>query len=65
MILKISEWRPASRPDGLYFVRDSSIEYLLKYENQDIFLVGEESCTDKNNTSYIYSDAFNELGVCC
>ena len=65
MILKISESRPASQPDVLYFVRDSSSEYLLKYDNQDILLVGEESCTDKKNTLYICSDAFNELGVCC
>ena len=65
MILKISDSRPTSRPDVLYFVRDSSNEYLLKYDNQDILLVGEESCTDKKNTLYICSDAFNELGVCC
>ena len=47
MILKISESRPASQLGVLYFVRDSSSEYLLKYDNQDILLVGEESCTDK------------------
>ena len=63
MILKISESRPASRPDVLYLVRDSSSDYLLKYDNQDILLVGRESCTDKNNTSYICSDRFNELVV--
>ena len=40
---------PAGRPDVLYFVSDSSSEYLLKYHNQDILLVGEESCTDKKN----------------
>ena len=65
MILKISESRPASQPDVLYFVRDSSSEYLLKYDNQDVLLVGEESCTDKKNTPYICFDAFNGLGVCC
>ena len=65
MILKISESRPASRSDVLYLVRDSSSEYLLKYDNQDVLLVGEESCTDKKNTPYICSDAFNKLGVCC
>ena len=65
MILKISESRPASRPEFLYLVRDSSSECLLNYDNQDILLVGEESCTDKKNASYICSDAFNELGVCC
>ena len=65
MILKISESRPASRSDVLYLVRDSSSEYLLKCDNQDVLLVGEESCTDKKNTPYICSDAFNELGVCC
>ena len=65
MILKISESRPASRPDVLYFVRDSSTEYLLKYSNQDILLVGEDSCIDKKNTIYICSDVFNKLGVCC
>ena len=63
MILKISESRPASRPDVLYLVRDSSSDYLLKYDNQDILLVGRESCIDKNNTSYICSDRFNELVV--
>ena len=41
---------PAGRPDVLYFVSDSSSEYLLKYHNQDILLVGEESCTDKKNS---------------
>ena len=65
MILKISESKPASPPGLLYFVRDSSKEYLLKYDNQDILLVGEESCTDKKNTRYVCSDVFNELGVCC
>ena len=65
MILKISQSRPASRSNVLYLVRDSSSEYLLKYDNQDVLLVGEESCTDKKNTPYICSDAFNELGVCC
>ena len=49
----------------LYFVRDSFNEYLLKYDNQDIRLVGEECCTAKKNTPYICSDAFNELGVYC
>ena len=65
MILKISQSRPASRSNVLYLVRDSSSEYLLKYDNQNVLLVGEESCTDKKNTPYICSDAFNELGVCC
>ena len=65
MILKISQSRPASRSNVLYLVRDSSSEYLLKYDNQDVLLVGEENCTDKKNTPYICSDAFNELGVCC
>ena len=65
MILKISESRPATRPDVLYFVRDSFNEYLLKYDNQDIRLVGEECCTAKKNTPYICSDPFNELGVYC
>ena len=63
MILKISESRPASRPDVLYLVRDSSSDYLLKYDNQDLLLVGRESCTDKNNTPYICSDGFNALVV--
>ena len=57
------ESRPAGRPDVLYFVSDSSSEYLLKYDNQDILLVGEESCTDKNNTPYVCSDAFCKLTV--
>ena len=57
------ESRPACRPDVLYFVRDSSSEYLLKYDNQDILLVGEESCTDKKNTPYICCNAFYEIAV--
>ena len=60
-VLKVSESRLASRPDVLYLVRDSSSDYVLKYDNQDILLVGEESCADKNNTPYICSDAFNKL----
>ena len=55
------ELRPASRPDVLYFVRNS--EYLLKYDTQDILLAGEESFADKKNTPYISSDAFYELAV--
>ena len=65
MILKISESIPASQLGVLYFVRDSSSEYLLKYDNQDILLVGEENFTDKKNTRYVCSDVFNELGMCC
>ena len=57
------ESRPASRPDVLYFVRDSSTEYLLKYDNQEILLVGEESCTDKKNTLCFCCDAFYKLAV--
>ena len=52
------ESRPAGRSDVLYFVRDSSSDYLLKYDNQDILLVGEESCSDEKNTAYICSDTF-------
>ena len=47
----------------LYFVRDSSSEDLLKYDNQDILSVGEESCADKKDTPYICSDAFYEHAV--
>ena len=36
-------------------------KYLLKYNNQDILLVREESCSDENNTPYICSDASYEL----
>ena len=57
------ESRAAGQPDVLYIVRDSSSEYLLKYDNQDILLVGEESFTDKKNTLYIFSDALYELAV--
>ena len=57
------ESRPAGRPDGLYFVRDNSSDYLLKYDNQDILLVGEESCSDEKNTPHSCSDAFYELAV--
>ena len=34
------ELRPEGRPDVLYVFRDSSSEYTLKYDNQDILLVG-------------------------
>ena len=57
------ESKPAGWPDVLYFVRDSSSEYVLKYDSLDILLVGEKSCTDKKNTFYICSDAFYELAV--
>ena len=57
------ESRPAGGPDIFYFVMDNSSEYLLKYDNQDILLVGEGSCTDKKDTPYICSDAFYELAV--
>ena len=58
------ESRPAGRPDVLYFVMDSSSDYLLKYDNQeDILLVGEESCSDEKNTPYICSDVFYELAL--
>ena len=57
------ESKPAGWPDVFYFVRDSSSEYLPKYDSLDILLVGEESCTDKKNTSYICSDGFYELAV--
>ena len=57
------ESKPAGWPDVLYFVRDSSSEYLLKYDSLDILLVGEKSCTDKKDTSYICSDAFYEFAV--
>ena len=46
------ESRPAAQPDVHYFVRGSSSEYLLKYNNQNILLVGKESCTDEKNTPY-------------
>ena len=62
-VLSDRESRPAGRPDVIYFVRDCSSEYLLKYDNQNIFLVGEESCPDKKNTPYICSYAFYELAV--
>ena len=37
--------------------------YLLKYDNQNILLVAEESCTNKKNTVYICSNAFHELAA--
>ena len=57
------ESRLAVRPDVVCFVRGSCREYLQKYDNRDILFVGEESCTDKKNTSYIYPDAFDEIAV--
>ena len=57
------ESKPAGQPDVLYFVRDNSSEYLLKYDNQDILLIGEESCSDEKNKPYICSDAFYEHGI--
>ena len=53
----------AGRPDVLYFVRYSSSECLLKFDNQDVLLVGGKSCTDKKNTPYNCPDAFYELAV--
>ena len=44
-------------------MRDSCHECLLKYDNQNILLVGEESCAGKKNTPYICSDGFYQLAV--
>ena len=55
------EARPTGRPDFFYFVQDISSEYLLKYDNQDIFLFEEEICTDEKNTFYICFMNF----LCC
>ena len=47
LVLSDRESRPAGWPDVLYFVRYSSSECLLKFDSQDILLVGRKSCTDK------------------
>ena len=56
--------RPASRPDVFYLIRDSSSEYLLQYENQNILLVGKESGLDKRIHLIINLMRFINL-LCC
>ena len=63
LVLSDRESRPAGWPDVLYFVRYSSSECLLKFDSQDILLVGGKSCTDKKNTPYNCPDAFYGLAV--
>ena len=68
IILSVDQYSQTGNQDQevdqmFFFVRDSSSEYLLKQDNQDILLVGEESCTAKKNTPYICYDAFYELPV--
>ena len=62
--LKFSnEGRPAGRPNLLYFVGESSSEYLLEFNHDDLRLVKEECCTDERNTFWVCSNEFFELAA--
>ena len=58
-----NEGRPAGRPDILYFVGESSSEYLLKFNHDDLRLVKEECCSDERNTFWVCSNEFFELAA--
>ena len=55
--------RPICRPDILYFVGESSSEYLLEFNYGDLRLVKEGCCTDERNTFWVSSNEFFELAV--
>ena len=55
--------RAARRPDILYFVGESSSEYLLEFNHGDLRLVKEGCCTDERNTFWVCSNEFFELAV--
>ena len=57
-----NEVRPVGRPNILYFVGESSSEYLLEF-NHDLRLVKEECCTDERNTFWVCSNEFFELAA--
>ena len=58
-----NECRPAGRPDILYFVGESSREYLLEFNHDDMRLVKEEHCSDERNTFWVCSNEFFELAA--
>ena len=58
-----NEGRPAGRPDILYFIGESSSEYLLEFNHDDLRLVKEECCTDERNTFWVCSNEFFELAA--
>ena len=58
-----SESRPDGRLDILYFIGESSSEYLLEFNHNDLRLVKEECCTDKRNTFWVSSNEFFELAA--
>ena len=58
-----NEGRPAGRPDILYFVGESSSEYLLEFNLDDLRLVKEECCSDERNTFWVCSNEFFELAA--
>ena len=58
-----NEGKPAGRPDILYFVGESSSEYLLEFNHDDLRLVKEECCTDERNTFWVCSNEFFELAA--
>ena len=58
-----NEGRPAGRPDILYFVGESSSEYLLEFNHVDLRLVKEACCSDERNTFWVCSNEFFELAA--
>ena len=58
-----NEGRPAGRPDILYFVEESSSEYLFEFNHDDWRLLKEKCCTDERNTFWVCSNEFFELAA--
>ena len=58
-----NEGRHAGRPDIPYFVGESSSEYFLEFNHDDLRLVKEECCTDERNTFWVCSNEFFELAA--
>ena len=58
-----NEGRPAGRPDILYFVGESSSEYLLEFNHDDLRLVKEDCCSDERNIFWVCSNEFFELAA--
>ena len=59
-----NEGRPAGRLDILYFVGESSSEYLPEFKHDDLRLVKEQRCTDERNTFWVCSNESFELASC-
>ena len=47
----------------IYFTGESSSEYLLEFNHDDLHLVKEECCTDERNTFWVCSNEFFELAA--